>query len=80
MERNLDRRVEAVVPVQAPQLQARLAEVIDTQLADDTLAWALHSDGTWHKVGTKLRVNAQERLAALAIERAHQLENENLLA
>lgn len=80
MERNLDRRVEAVVPVQAPELQARLAEVIDTQLADDTLAWELHSDGTWHKVETKLGINAQDRLAALAIERAHQLENENLLA
>ena len=27
MERNLDRRVEAVVPVQAPELQARLAGI-----------------------------------------------------
>jgi polyphosphate kinase len=80
MERNLDRRVEAVVPVQAPELQARLAEVIETQLADDTLAWELHSDASWHKVETKLGINAQERLAALATERAHQLENENLLA
>src|ERR1700730_5468309 len=80
MERNLDRRVEAIVPVQAPELQARLAEVIDTQLADDTLAWERHSDATWHKVETKLGINAQERLAALATERAHQLENENLLA
>src|SRR3984893_1170941 len=80
MERNLDRRVEAIVPVQAPELQGRLAEVIDTQLADDTLAWELHSDATWHKVETKLGINAQERLAALATERAHQLENENLLA
>ena len=80
MERNLDRRVEAVVPVQASELQARLAEVIDIQLADDALAWELRADGTWRKVETKRGFNAQERLAASALEHARQLENESLLA
>jgi polyphosphate kinase len=52
MERNLDRRVEAVVPVSDRELQSRLAEVIEVELADDTLAWELGSDGAWTKVPT----------------------------
>ena len=41
MPRNLDRRVEALVPVDEPELQARLEEILEVNLADDTLAWAL---------------------------------------
>jgi len=37
MPRNLDRRVEAVVPVADPRLRDRLQEVLDLNLADDTL-------------------------------------------
>jgi polyphosphate kinase len=79
MERNLDRRVEAVVPIRAPALQARLAEVLGILLEDDTLSWQLDADGGWRKVKTTRHVNAQERLAALAQERSRQLENEPLL-
>ncbi|MGH9114242.1 MAG: polyphosphate kinase 1, partial [Acidimicrobiales bacterium] len=50
MERNLDRRVEAVAPVTTPEMQARLREILEVELADDTRAWALGPDGTWHKV------------------------------
>ena len=39
MPRNLDRRVEALVPVDEPELQARLDEILEVNLADDTLAW-----------------------------------------
>jgi polyphosphate kinase len=49
MTRNLDRRVEAVVPVVEPHLAARVREILDVELADDRLAWELHGDGTWHK-------------------------------
>ena len=45
MPRNLDRRVEALVPVDEPELQARLDEILEVNLADDTLAWELHADG-----------------------------------
>jgi polyphosphate kinase len=50
MGRNLDRRVEAVVPVIEPDLAARVREILDVELADDRLAWELHGDGTWHKI------------------------------
>ncbi len=50
MGRNLDRRVEAVVPVVEAELAARLREILEVELADDRLAWELRSDDTWHKV------------------------------
>jgi polyphosphate kinase len=70
MPRNLDRRVEAVAPVDHPDLQARLQEILDVNLADDTLAWELRSDGQWLKVATVEGVNTHRRLQELAIERA----------
>jgi polyphosphate kinase len=72
MPRNLDRRVEAMVPVDDPDLQARLQEVLDVNLADDTLAWALDGDGRWARVATEEGVNTHLRLQELAFERARR--------
>ncbi|MDQ3977948.1 MAG: RNA degradosome polyphosphate kinase, partial [Actinomycetota bacterium] len=72
MPRNLDRRVEAVVPVERPELQARLQEILDVNLADDTLAWQLSGDGTWNRVSTEKDVNTHERLQELAHERGRR--------
>ena len=70
MPRNLDRRVEALCPVDAPPLRARLDEILTVNLADDRLAWELAADGAWHKVETLIGLDAQARLRALAVERA----------
>ena len=70
MPRNLDRRVEAVAPVDDPELQARLQEILDVNLADDMLAWELLPDGRWRKVPTVEGVHTHRRLQELAIERA----------
>lgn len=72
MDRNLDRRVEALVPVSDPALRARLAEILDTELADDRLAWELTSDGAWRKVETRAGLDSQERFTALAHERVRE--------
>ena len=69
MGRNLDGRIETVVPVTDPALQSRLAEIIDVLLADDVLASELHADGSWHKVPTVRGLDAQEQLHKLASER-----------
>jgi polyphosphate kinase len=73
MPRNLDRRVEALVPVTDPVLRARLAEIQDTLLADDLLAWELGSDGEWRRVPVEHHVNAHARLEELALARARQI-------
>ncbi len=50
MERNLDRRVEVIVPVQDPGIQRRLVGVLDAALADEANSWVLGSDGAWSRV------------------------------
>ena len=70
MPRNLDRRVEAVVPVGDAKLRLRLAEILETSLADDVLAWELGPDGAWRKVPTVVGLNSHRRFEELALERA----------
>ena len=62
MPRNLDRRVEALVPVRAPALRRRLGEVLDIELADDTQVWELAADGIWHRLENRHGVDAHEVL------------------
>ncbi|NCJ05287.1 polyphosphate kinase 1 [Synechococcales cyanobacterium C] len=45
--RNLDRRVEAVTPIEDPQLAAYLRGVLETMLQDNRQAWDLQPDGTY---------------------------------
>jgi len=71
MPRNLDRRVEAVVPVSDSRLRHRLLQILDISLADDVLAWELGPDGAWRKVPTVLGLNSHNRFKELAIESAH---------
>jgi polyphosphate kinase len=72
MPRNLDSRIEAVVPVEAPELQTRLKEILDLSLADDMLAWELGADGSWTKVPTENGVSAHVSLQKLALKRSLQ--------
>jgi polyphosphate kinase len=69
MPRNLDRRVEAVVPVDDPDLTREIDQFLNLALADDTLAWELAGDGTWTKVARAKGLNTQElmRRATLGI-------------
>lgn len=69
MERNLDRRVEAVVDVQSPEIRSRLREILEVELADDELAWELGPDDVWRKVPTTRHFNAQRHFQQLALTR-----------
>ncbi|MGH9102990.1 MAG: polyphosphate kinase 1 [Acidimicrobiales bacterium] len=70
--RNLDRRVELMVPVVDAESRARLEEVLSLCLADDAGAWELGAEGTWRRVQGKAGVSTQRRLAELALERARR--------
>jgi polyphosphate kinase len=72
MGRNLDRRVEVLVPVRHPELQARLFEVLDLVLSDETNSWELGSDRRWRRVENRHGRSAQAQLKELAIERARR--------
>ena len=47
MSRNLDRRVEAVTPVEAPDLQEKLQRLLTLYLNDNRGAWEMNSDGSF---------------------------------
>jgi polyphosphate kinase len=49
MPRNLDKRVEVLVPIEEPALVARVEEVLELLLGDDG-AWELAGDGSWARV------------------------------
>jgi polyphosphate kinase len=70
MPRNLDHRVEAVVPVERVDLQQRLDEILGAVFADDVLASELGSDGVWRRVPMERGLDAQAELIRLATERA----------
>jgi polyphosphate kinase len=64
MHRNLDRRVEALVRVEAPELKQRLKGLLDLAFADSNSAWRLDHDGEWQppeapdgEAGTSLQVD-----------------------
>jgi polyphosphate kinase len=49
MPRNLDTRVELLVPVEDPALRGEIEDVLERCLADDTFAWDLRADGSWQR-------------------------------
>ena len=73
MPRNLDRRVEALVPVEDSQLKERLQQILDVNLEDDHLAWRLGPDTMWNRVvasdGNSGSFDTHRRFQALALER-----------
>ena len=59
MTRNLSRRVEAVTPIESPEIFSDLQEILGVMLADNRKAWELQSDGTF--VQRKPRKDEEER-------------------
>ncbi len=47
MTRNLDRRVEAIVPIEDPDIARDIHEMLGIMLADNRQAWDLQSDGSY---------------------------------
>jgi polyphosphate kinase len=80
MERNLDRRVEAVVPVEDLEARLRLAEILETMLHDDRRSWQLGSDGRWRRTedveGREGTIDTFARLKRLALSAVEDEEPE----
>ena len=69
MPRNLDRRMEAVLPVTDEQACARLEQILDLALRDDVGAWELDDEQGWRKVDCVEGVSLQDGLMAAAAQR-----------
>ena len=70
MQRNLDRRVEVLAPVNDPSLRGRIDEILELLAMDNDLAWELTPDGTWRQPSVAGTRNAHRRLEELAVKRA----------
>jgi polyphosphate kinase len=75
MDRNLDRRVEAVVPVEDAEARSRLAEIVEVMLRDDRRSWQLGPDAEWRRtediVGRTGTIDTFEVLKARALASGH---------
>ena len=71
MPRNLDRRVEVLVPIDHPKHREWLDRVFEFLLADDIVRWELQADDTWARCGPldAFEPHAQERLYRWVVER-----------
>jgi polyphosphate kinase len=74
MPRNLDRRVEAVVPVLDHVLRTRLNDVLELLLVDTHSSWELTPTGDWSRIGVSLPhdklISAQRTFQQQAIQRS----------
>lgn len=70
MERNLDRRIETLFPINDQTLKAEIKYILDADLGDTEKARRLLPDGTYKKVASreKNKVNSQDLLYQHALE------------
>ena len=53
MPRNLEHRIEVVMPVEDAHVRNEVDAILKALLADNSQAWELNSDGTWQRVSPK---------------------------
>lgn len=77
MKRNLEFRVEALVPIETTLLREQLREFMNIQLNDTISTWELQSDGNYLPMTPQPRKGAegcQEKLIKLAEKRQHLVQ------
>ncbi len=71
MRRNLDRRVEAIAPIEDPEISKDLQEILGIMLADNRHAWDLQPDGRYiqrHPGDKEREQSAQKILMEMALQ------------
>lgn len=76
MPRNLDRRVELLIPIEDPTGKKFCTTILDDYFSDNQNAWVLQSDGTYIRktAGTLPAYRAQEKQYLSAIEQLKEHE------
>jgi polyphosphate kinase len=72
MQRNLEKRVEVLTPVESPALRQELRLILDVQLVDKHNAWDMQSDGTYTRRTAEsgdTSLNCQETLIGVVERR-----------
>jgi polyphosphate kinase len=73
MERNLDRRVEVMVPIGSKDNQDELIEAFEVTWHDDRFTWVLGTDRRWRRLQSVNDLSAQEEFKRRALARAPAL-------
>jgi len=73
MERNLDRRVEVLVPIEKASLQSELLEAFEITWQDDLFTWVLGTDRRWRRLQPVNGFSAQREFKRLAMDRSRSL-------
>ena len=73
MERNLDRRVEVLVPIEATSLQNDVLEAFDVTWRDDCFTWVLGTDRRWRRLQSVNEFSAQSEFKRRATQRSRSL-------
>jgi polyphosphate kinase len=77
MPRNLDRRVELLVPIDDLSCRKKLMEILDSYFRDNQNAWQLQADGTYRRLTPEpdeSPIRAQELLYSMAVDAVRQAE------
>jgi polyphosphate kinase len=73
MERNLDRRVEVMVPIENESLQRELLESFEITWRDDLFTWVLGTDRRWRRLQSVNDFSAQREFKRRVKDRAPAL-------
>lgn len=73
MERNLDRRVEVIVPIENEAIRTELLEAFDITWRDDCFTWVLGTDRRWRRLQSVNNFAAQTEFKRLARAEARAL-------
>ena len=73
MERNLDRRVEVLVPIEDAALREELLEAFEVTWRDDEFTWVLGTDRRWRRVQPVAEFSAQAEFKRRALARSRSL-------
>ncbi len=73
MERNLDRRVEVLVPIEDASLRDELRDAFEVTWRDDEFTWILGTDRRWRRVQPVTEFSAQAEFKRRALARARAL-------
>ena len=60
MKRNLDRRIEAIAPIEDCKLKSQLYELLQTYINDDYFSWMMKEDGSYAKYSLDSAVNRSQ--------------------
>jgi polyphosphate kinase len=79
MPRNLNRRVELMIPVDDERCREKLIETLRAYFKDDTNTWLMRSDGTYKRVKPhEERYRAQEKLYQRACDAMRDIKQNRL--